>query len=228
MSNALQDQEGFAQTGWQFPRHRLAGPFAISLLLHLIVFSQINWNGLLARIKVTHHMTVRLAAEPQPEIPRPQTRTWHQHEAAPTVNPQGALDALDAKRGGYSLDLSEIRNQAREYAKKEFASADGGLPLSGDYYGTYTGDDKGVFSFRMDPDGQVTGSGESSATGVTFLLEGNIARSGVIHVYARIGEVNVNLSGHLNVKTGKIAGSWYFSGTRFLGSAEGLFSGQHE
>lgn len=136
---------------------------------------------------------------------------------------------LDAKRGGHSLDLGEIRNQAREYAKKEFAISDGGLPLSGDYYGTYTGDDKGAFSFRMDSDGQVTGSGESSATGIVFLVVGKIMPSGVIHVLAKRGEAKVNLSGQLNVKTGKIAGSWYFSGTGFFsGSAEGLFSGQHE
>jgi hypothetical protein len=229
VSIALHNQESFVQTGWQSPKHRLAWPFAISLILHLIVFSQINWNGLLARIKVQHRMTVSFAPESLPEEHRPQVRTWQPHETSPSANTQGAIDALDARESGYSLDLGEIRNQAREYAKKEFALSDGGLPLYGDYFGTYSGDDSGVFSFRLDPDGQVTGSGESSASGIVFEVVGMITPSGVVHVVAKRGEVKVNLSGQLNVKTGKISGSWYFSGTRFFsGSAEGLFSGQHE
>jgi hypothetical protein len=174
-------------------------------------------------------MTVSLAPKSLPEERRPQDRTWHPHEASRSASPQSAVDVLDAKRSGYSLDMGEIRNQAREFARKEFAASDGGLPLSGDYYGTYTGDDKGVFSFRMDPDGQVTGSGESSATGINFMIEGKISPGGVVHVHAKRGDMKVNLSGQLNVKTGKVSGSWYFSGTGFFPvSAEGLFSGQHE
>jgi hypothetical protein len=69
----------------------------------------------------------------------------------------------------------------------------------------------------------VSGSGESTALGIVFMISGNILPNGVIHMVGRKKEAKASLSGELDAKTGKISGSWFVSGL-----AEGLFSGRHE
>jgi hypothetical protein len=202
---------------------RLGVPFLISAILHLFLLSQFHWNELHAKSSEPRRLTVSLvpalpAAERAPHFQADQRRM-----KSSSSNRDDSINAFNTNTSDYRLDMNQIRNQVKEYSRQQFATSGQGFPLYGDYYGTYTGDDSGVFAFYLDNTGQVTGSGESSATGIVFLVAGNITPGGVIHVIAKRGDAKVSLSGQLNVKTGKISGSWFFSGI-----AKGLFSGQHE
>jgi len=200
---------------------RLALPFLISAILHLVVLSQINWGGLHASLREQHRLNVSLIPAVLPDERTSlgdSGRSHGAHSSAKTVE-----TALDANVSDYSLDMRQIRSQARDYAKQEFATSDRSLPLSGDYYGTYTGDDSGVFFFHLDANGQVSGSGESTAIGIVFMISGNILPNGVIHMVGKKKDARASLSGQLDAKTGKISGSWFVSGL-----AEGEFTGQRE
>ena len=223
MGTALHSRESYFQADKPLRMGRFARPFAISLTLHVIVLSQINLDGLHSRISDQHRLKVSLVPASLPEERSWQVHAGQKHEISQSVNQDDVIRALDANESDYRLDLNQIRNQVREYSRQKFATAGQGLPLYGEYYGTYNGDDGGVFSFHLDNTGQVSGSGESSATGIVFLIAGNISPTGVIHMIAGEATLKASLSGQLNTKDGKISGSWCVSGI-----AEGLFSGQHE
>jgi hypothetical protein len=204
-------------------RQRWALPFLISAILHLVVLSQINWSGLQVKLGKQHRLNVSLIPPSLPDERTSLGESERSQSVSSSAQTVASASVLDANEGDYRLDMSQIRNQARDYANQQFASSDRSLPLSGDYYGTYTGDDSGLFFFHLDANGQVSGSGESTALGIVFMISGNILPNGVIHMVGRKKEAKASLSGKLDAKTGKISGSWFVSGM-----AEGLFSGQHE
>lgn len=221
------DANGFPSVGnswkWQTAKQRFALPFLISAILHLVVLSQINWGGLHARLGKQHRLNVSLIPPPRADERTSLGDSDHSQGVPSSAKIVESARVLDANESDYRLDMSQIRSQVREYARQEFASSDRSLPLSGDYYGTYSGDDDGVFSFYLNPDGQVSGSGESKVLGIVFLLSGSIAQDGVIHMIGKRNDAKASLAGQLDVKTGKISGSWFV-----VGIAEGVFSGQHE
>ncbi len=223
MSIALHNSDYSSRASWRSQKRQLAGPLAFSVLLHLVVLSQIDWDGMHARINEQHRLTVNLVPALLSEELSWQVKADRKQETRQFASQDDGIKVLDANESDYRLDLNRIRNQVREYARQEITTSGHGLPLNGDYYGTYTGDDSGVFSFHLDHAGQVSGSGESSATGIVFFISGNIAPDGVIHMIARRDDAKANLSGQLNTRSGRISGSWHVSGI-----AEGLFSGQHE
>lgn len=202
------------------PPASLALPLLFSVILHLAVLSLFNWDGLRIRNGGQRNLTVTL-------VPAALTEDRRMQDLAGQVlkfpGQDEVIEALDSDKSGYRLDLDQIRTQARAYSRQELATSGQTLPQYGDYYGTYTGDDSGVFSFHLDHTGQVSGSGESSGTGIVFFISGNIAPDGVMHMVARRNDAKANLSGRLNIRSGQISGSWHV-----FGIAEGLFSGQHE
>jgi hypothetical protein len=99
----------------------------------------------------------------------------------------------------------------------------------GDYYGTYTGDDSGIFFFHLDSAGHATGTGQSDTRGIVFSIEGEVSSNGAIRMVGTRKEGDSKfqgyLSGALDMKNGKISGSWSVHGRLFL---KGGFSGQRE
>lgn len=207
----------------QTAKQRFALPFLISAILHLVVLSQINWDGLHAKLGKQHRLSVSLIPPPLADERTSLGDPDHSRSVPTSAKTVESARVLGSNESDYRLDMSQIRSQVREYARQEFASSDRSLPLSGEYYGTYSGDDSGVFSFYLYPDGQVSGSGESKALGIVFLLSGSIAQDGVIHMIGKRNAAKASLSGQLDVKTGKISGSWFV-----VDIAEGVFLGQHE
>ena len=208
-------------------RPRLLLPCLISAILHLVVLSQINWEGLHAKLNEQHRLTVSLVPQSLPDGHISHVDSNRKNDHPSPAKSAEMTTVLDANESNYSLDMNQIRNQVREYAKQEFASGNQNVPLYGDYYGTYTGDDSGVFFFHLDASGQASGSAESKELGIVLLITGNITPSGGIHMIGKRNAAQATLSGQLNTKTGKVSGSWFMSGPVDL-FAEGLFSGQRE
>ncbi len=207
---------------------RLALPFLISVIVHLVVLSQINWDSLHAKLNEQHRLTVSLMPASLPDERTSHVDSDRRHDPSSSAKTAEVTKVLDANESAYSLDMNQIRNQVRDYAKQEFGPSDQGLPLYGDYYGTYAGDDSGVFSFHMDASGHVSGTGESRALGIVFTITGNITPNGVMRMSAAIDEVKAGMAGQMDAKTGKFSGSWSVPGLPQDFSAAGSFSGQHE
>ncbi len=202
------------------PSASLALPLLFSVILHLAVLSLFNWDDLRIRNSGQRNLTVTLVLAALTEDRRMQDLAG---QVLKFPGQDEVIEALDSDKSDYRLDLDQIRTQARAYSRQELATSGQTLPQYGDYYGTYTGDDSGVFSFHLDHTGQVSGSGESGATGIVFFISGSIAPDGVIHMVARRNDAKANLSGQLNTENGQISGSW-----RVSGIAKGSFTGQHE
>ncbi len=121
------------------------------------------------------------------------------------------------------LDVGQLLNQARENAIQEQRSAKPDFPLSGDYYGTYTGGDAGTFYVHLDNAGHALGVGESSRYGVVFNITGDATADGIIQMSSTGIAGVASFRGKLDLKTRMISGSWVAGS---IGS--GTFSGQHE
>lgn len=202
------------------PPASLVLPLLFSVALHLAVLFLFNWDGLRIRNGEQRHLTVTLVSAVLAEDRRMQDLAGH---ISKFPGQDEIIEALDSDKRDYRLDLNQIRSQARAYSRQELVTSGRTLPQYGDYYGSYSGDDNGVFSFRLDHTGQVSGSGESSATGIVFFISGSIAPDGVIHMIARRNDAKASLSGQLNTENGQISGSWCVSGI-----AQGSFFGQRE
>ena len=204
---------------------QLLWPATISLALHLIAFSFVNNADRPELSHAPHHLSVTLVQASSP-----------QHRLTPeTTSPQNGIatqvltsaEVLDSNASDYRLDIDQLRSQAHEYASQELATSTPAIPLDGDYFGTYAGDDSGIFFFHLDSTGHASGSGQSDTRGIAFLIEGDVKDNGVIRMVGSrkegdskfVGQMN----GQLNIKTGKIAGSWSVPG--FL---KGSFSGQQD
>ncbi len=140
-----------------------------------------------------------------------------------------AREVLNADTGDYHLDMNQIRGLVNEYARQESATVKPTAPVHGDYFGTYSGDDSGIFFFNLDRTGHATGTGQSDTRGIAFLVEGRVLPDGVIQMVGirKDGDSKFTgrLSGRLDMRTGKIAGTWSVSGRLNL---KGTFSGQRE
>jgi hypothetical protein len=206
---------------------RLALPFLMSAILHLLVLSQLNWNGVHARIEEPHRLTVSLVPALPTESSVRHIHEEHRHERLPLSTPHESIDALDANASDYRLDMNRIHDQVREYARQEFATSRPVASIEGDYFGTYTGDDSGIFFFHLDRNGHASGNGQSDTRGIAFMIEGDVLPNGTIRMvggrHSGDSKFKGQLSGMLDMRTGKISGLWSVPGV-----LKGSFTGQHE
>lgn len=176
--------------------------------------------------KLPQRMTVSLKQVEPPAVRRAQRDP---DSASMQIQPEQARKVLNADTGDYHLDMNQIRGLVNEYARQEFATVKPTAPVHGDYFGTYSGDDSGIFFFNLDRTGHATGTGQSDTRGIAFLIEGRVLPDGVIQMVGirKDGDSKFTgtLSGRLDMRTGKIAGTWSVSGRLNL---KGTFSGQRE
>jgi hypothetical protein len=211
-----------AGAGRHTAKRRLALPLLLSCVLHLLVLSQFSWQGLHAAPKQPQSLTVSLLQAPPPEERKSQSVT-----RGKTAQAQQNIQALEAETGEYHLDMNQIHGLVREYAKQEFATVKPSVPIEGDYFGTYTGRDSGIFFFHLDRNGHAVGNGQSDSFGIAFLIEGDVLPNGEIRAvgakYMGESKFTGKLSGNLDRRTGKISGTWIVNK-----SLQGSFSGQRE
>jgi hypothetical protein len=206
---------------------RLALPFLISAILHLLVLFQLNWNGLHAKLAEPRRLTVSLVPALTPEGRARDVQADHGHERLPLSTSHESSDVLEAKASSYRLDMNRIRDQVREYARQELATSRPVASIEGDYFGTYAGDDSGIFFFHLDNNGHASGNGQSDTRGITFMIEGDVLSNGVIRMigarHSGDSKFKGQLSGMLDRRTGKVSGLWSVPGV-----LKGSFTGQHE
>jgi hypothetical protein len=206
---------------------RLALPFLVSAILHLLVLSQFNWNGLHARINQQHRLTVSLVPALPTESSVQNVQADHGRELSRLSTAHESIDALEANASGFRLDMNRIRDQVREYARQEFATSRPVASIEGDYFGTYTGDDSGIFFFHLDLNGHASGNGQSDTRGIAFMIEGDVLPNGSIRMigarHSGDSKFKGQLSGKLDMKTGQVSGLWSVPGI-----LKGSFAGQHE
>jgi hypothetical protein len=205
----------------------LALPFLFSAILHLLVLSQLNWNGVHAKSGEQHRLTVSLVPALPPVDRARIAQADHERERSPLAKAHASVDALDANASGYRLDMNRIHDQVREYARQEFATSRPVASIAGDYFGTYTGDDSGIFFFHLDSNGHASGNGQSDTRGIAFMIEGDVLPNGSIRMigarHSGDSKFKGQLSGMLDKKTGKVSGVWSVPGV-----LKGSFTGQHE
>ena len=206
---------------------RLALPFLISAILHLLVLSQLNWNGLHVRINEQQRLTVRLVPALPTESSVQNVQADRGRERSPLSIARESIDALEANTSGYRLDMNRIHDQVREYARQEFATSRPVASIEGDYFGSYTGDDSGIFFFHLDRNGHASGNGQSDMRGIAFMIEGDVLPNGTIRMigarHSGDSKFKGQLSGKLDMKTGQVSGLWSVPGI-----LQGNFTGQHE
>jgi hypothetical protein len=78
---------------------------------------------------------------------------------------------------------------------------------AGNYSGTYTGHDQGTFNFTVGTDGTISGSGNSSTSGVSLLITGTLGNAGgtSVPLAGTIGPLNFNAT---LTSAGVLSGSW--------------------
>jgi hypothetical protein len=206
---------------------RLALPFLMSAILHLLVLSQFNWNGLQARINKQHRLTVSLVPALPSEDRVRNIQADHGSELSGLSTAHESIDSLNANTSGLHLDMNRIRDQVREYARQEFATSRPVASIEGDYFGSYTGDDSGIFFFHLERNGHASGNGQSDTRGIAFMIEGNVLPNGSIRMigarHSGDSKFKGQLSGKLDMKTGLVSGFWSVPGI-----LKGSFTGQHE
>jgi hypothetical protein len=202
---------------------RLALPLLISVFLHLLVLSQLHWGGPRATLNEPPRLTVNFVPNAQAEGHRQQFSPVTKQEPSSTAR----INALDAKASDYQLDLNQIHEQVRTYARQEMVTSQATVPVVGDYFGTYTGRDSGIFFFHLDKNGHAVGNGQSDSFGIAFLIEGDVSPNGDIQAvgakYVGESKFSGKLRGSLDRRTGKISGTWLVNKT-----LQGNFSGQRE
>jgi hypothetical protein len=216
-----------AEQGGRPAMQRLALPFLMSAILHLLVLSQFNWNGLQARINKQHRLTVSLVPALPTESRVQNVQADHGSELSRLSTAHESIDSLDANTSGLHLDMNRIRDQVREYARQEFATSRPVASIEGNYFGSYTGDDSGIFFFHLDRNGHASGNGQSDTREIVFMIEGDVLPNGSIRMigarHSGDSKFKGQLSGMLDTKTGKVSGLWSVPGI-----LKGSFTGQHE
>lgn len=219
-------------------KRHLAWPLAVSLILHTIVLSQMNWERMTAPASERHPLTVSIEPTPLARVekisrdnaPRP-TRTnieeavdKNKSEKASSPAQRIETPAVEnTSAPATHLDMNRLLSQARDYAKKEPRTSTPAFTLNGDYYGTYSGSDNGTFYVHLDDAGHASGTGQSGSYGISFVISGEATRDGLIQMSGSGIAGNARFRGQLDIKTGKLSGTWLAAG---IGS--GSFSGQHE
>lgn len=79
---------------------------------------------------------------------------------------------------------------------------------AGRYRGTYSGDDRGTWSVRINKRGLIRGSGFSNDFQVGFSIRGCLTKGGRVNAMASGSAGNARWSGRIRVSSGKMAGSW--------------------
>ncbi|MCK9200986.1 MAG: hypothetical protein M0P59_07420 [Gallionella sp.] len=231
----MERPSNFAPVG----KRHLAWPLALSLILHAIVLSQMNWGRMTAPASDRHPLTVTL--EPFP-LAREETRSRDNAPHPTRTNIEDAVDikskpekisspahgietpaAENTSAPAAHLDMNRLLNQARDYANKELRTSAPAFTLNGDYYGTYSGSDNGTFYVHLDNAGHASGSGQSGSFGISFIITGEATSDGLIQMSGSGIAGNARFKGQLDIKTGKLSGTWLAAG---IGS--GSFAGQHE
>lgn len=216
-------------------KYRLVGLLAASVLLHAIVLFQVRWDSQLTPPRFQQTLTVNLGtplSARQEKIPlvskSPPVRNKKSRVSEQAAQSTEKISLSSPTSGVTSeklthLDVGQLLNQARENAIQEQRSAKPDFPLSGDYYGTYTGGDEGTFYVHLDNARHALGVGESSRYGVVFNITGDATTDGLIHMSSTGIAGAASFKGKLDLKTRMISGSWVAEG---IGS--GTFSGQSE
>lgn len=197
---------------------RLTWTLVVSLLLHIGLFSQLNWKAF--HTNESNPLIVRLIQLPPTEKKSHLIKAMSPHH----VGKGNKVQQRSKKHEPHSsLDMESLLAQASTYAKQEYRiSAQTPFPHS-DYYGSYTGSDEGTFFFHLDRSGHASGTGQSERFGVNFLITGNTTREGIIQMTGDGIAGNANFSGKLQLKTGQVSGTWVlanFGNGRFRGKRE--------
>lgn len=215
---------------------RLAWPFALSLLLHIVVLAQVIWNSAPEPASRQPDLKISLNSKPAAPDHRDQREERTAQELAPISRapsepvppkpdapeiemPEAPTPPLTANR----LDTVQLLSQAREYAAREYRSPSPASMPDGDYYGTYTGEDNGTFFFHLNQDGHASGTGQSGIYGISFVITGNATGDGRIQMYGKGMAGAARFDGQLNVKTREVTGTWSAAGI-----GRGSFAGRHE
>lgn len=206
------------------PMQRLVWSLLISMTFHLLVFFLVNSPVQQQPTRDLHRLTVNLVQALPPRHIKKQTAPIRRTDdvAQSTVN----TAVQHTNEAAYRLDMNQLLNQVRDYASQELTTSKPALPLQGDYYGTYTGDDSGIFFFHLDDAGHASGSGQSDTRGIAFLIAGDVMPDGSMRM---VGTSNAGskfkgqMQGQLDLRTGRVSGSWLVPGI-----LKGYFSGRQE
>jgi len=215
---------------------------AISLILHIVLLSQVNWKIFPAPTSDQHPLTVSLEHLPstrsektiqdkhpppaQTDISRFKEQAAKENNAEMIARRPERIEISNLVKPGNPvdrLDMNHLLKQAGEYAAKEYRISKPIFSLAGDYYGTYSGSDNGTFYVHLDSGGHASGSGQSGTFGIGFSIAGDATKDGLIQMSGTGVAGKARFKGQLNIKTGEISGSWLAAN---IGS--GTFSGQRE
>ena len=115
-------------------------------------------------------------------------------------------------------------NQAIKYDKSNVVSEMPTTDINGEYYGTYSGSDSGTFNIRLNSTtGVISGLLQSGNYNINLIISGNFSPDGVVQMSGKGSAGQATFTGHINVKTKEMSGSWGFPE---LGM--GVFKGRHE
>ena len=154
----------------------------------------------------------------------------------------GANSALKDKLGKSALDIAMDRaTQSGQNSPcnkvitilsnpqqdiKSTSTQPTGNVFSGNYSGSYTGDDYGSFQVGIAQDGRVTLTGKSSQTNQMFSGNGKISNDGSLGISLGSISSGATFQGSINPKTGAMYGTWKNSGQagNFSGNKQGQAS----
>ncbi len=94
-------------------------------------------------------------------------------------------------------------------------------PYQGNYAGTFSGDDSGIWSGTIDENGMLNGTGISSTVpGIPFELKGSVSDQGELAASLNIPLFGaISFTGH--VVDNKVEGTWLNSTSALQGTFEG-------
>lgn len=142
-------------------------------------------------------------------------------EIAPVNDGKSETSETD---GTSSLNIEHLLNQAKRITAEQPHEAVRQIDVTGDYYGTYSGDaDSGTFFVHVDQSYKALGSGQSRKLGVNFTIRGSATSGGIIKMNGTGVAGGAHFQGQLDVKTGRVSGTW--SAGAF---GHGTFEGKHE
>ena len=210
----------------------LAWAMVISFLLHAILLLLVKWPTVLTpqnlqpRLTVSlfpRHSTPPLLTQALPKQVKNKILYQASSPSKATLPSQiSATSTVDTPQTNQSLDMGQLLNQAREYAKSVRTTAPK-LEVFGDYYGTYNGSDNGTFYFQLDQSLHATGSGQSNKYGVSFIIAGSASSDGIIQMTGTGMAGDAKFTGRINIQTRQVSGEW-----QLVGLGRGEFFGKHE